>query len=421
MSTVIKGGTVVDTGGERDVDVVIGDDGRIEAVGEGLTAARLLDAAGCIVCPGLVDLHASLGEPGYEDRDTIETATRAAVLGGFTSVVAMPDTSPPVDCAAALYEVRRAAAGALCNVVPTGCVTVDRAGERLAPMAELAELGVRLFVDARCGVADGGLLRRALEYAIDLGVVIGQHCEDRSLAAGGHMHEGEWSSRLGIPGIAAEAEEVVVMRDLALARLTGARLHFQHLSTPGSVGMVAAARRAGVSVTAEVAAHHLLFTDADGAYDPLHKVHPPFRSADLVAQLGAAVADGAVDALVSDHEPRRQDDKEQPFDQAPPGAIGLETALATALTSCAATPAQLVAMFSWQPAAIAGIADHGRINEGGAADLCVFDPTTTWTFDPASGASRSANSPLAGRELRGRVRHTLVGGEALVVDGEAQR
>src|SRR5256885_3313911 len=228
---VVKGGTVIDATGERPADVLIDDDGRIAAVGPDLSAGRTIDAGGCIVAPGLVDLHTHLREPGREESETVEAGSRAAALGGFTAVVAMPNTEPAIDSAAVVRDVLELGRKALCDVHAAGAVTVGRAGEQLAPMAEMAALGVRIFTDDGNGVQDNRLMRRALEYASGLDVTLAQHCEDESLSAGGHMHEGEWSSRLGVPGIPAEAEELMVMRDIPLVRLTGASVHFQHLST----------------------------------------------------------------------------------------------------------------------------------------------------------------------------------------------
>jgi dihydroorotase len=291
-------------------------------------------------------------------------------------------------------------------------------------MAEMAALGVRLFTDDGSGVQDARLMRRALEYAGGLGVTLAQHCEDAALAGGGHMHEGEWSSRLGIPGQPAEAEELMVMRDIALSRLTGARVHFQHLSTAGSVAMMRTARAEGLAVTAEATPHHFTLTDASCAgFDPVFKVNPPLRTDADVAAVKAGLADGTLDAIATDHAPHAPHLKEQPFDQAPPGILGLETALALALTELDLPLEQVIALLSWRPAAIAGIADRhgGRIEPGRPANLCVIDPAVVWIVDPDGLASRARNTPYAGRKLTGRVRHTLWRGEAVVVDGEAQR
>lgn len=422
-STVIKGGRIVDATGDRSGDVVIAD-GRIVAVGPDLSADEVLDASGCIVAPGLVDLHSHLREPGQEEAETIETGARGAALGGFTAVVAMPNTTPAIDSAAVVRDVLELGATAPCDVFTSGAITVGRQGEQLAPMAEMAALGVRLFTDDGAGVQDNRLMRRAMEYATGLGVTLAQHCEDDALCGGGHMHEGEWSARLGIAGQPAEAEELMVMRDIALARLTGCPIHFQHLSTAGSVSMVGAAVAAGLRVTAEVTPHHFTLTHAECAsYDPVFKVNPPLRTDDDVAAVRAGMASGAIAAIATDHAPHAPEAKELPFDQAPPGMLGLETALALALTELDLPVADVLALLSWNPARIAGIDDtHGLpVAEDNPANLCVIDPATTWTVDGAAMASRSANTPYQGRTLQGRVRHTILHGERVVVDGVAQR
>ncbi|MBA2283398.1 MAG: dihydroorotase [Actinomycetota bacterium] len=420
---VIKGGRVLDASGERVADVVI-DDGRIAAVGADLSAPDVIDAGGCVVAPGLVDLHTHLRQPGREEAETIESGSRAAALGGFTCVVAMPNTEPAIDCAAVVREVLALGRVSSCDVRASAAITVGRAGERLTGMAELAGLGVRLFTDDGNGVQDDRLMRRAMEYSSGLGVVLAQHCENEALSAGGHMHEGEWSSRLGIPGQPAESEELMVMRDIALARLTGATIHFQHLSTAGSIAMVRAAKAGGLPVSAEATTHHFTLTHAECAsYDPVFKVNPPLRTAADVAAVKAGLGDGALDAIATDHAPHEPERKELPFDEAPPGMLGLETALALALTELDAPLAQVLALLSWQPAAIAGVAaEHGGdLAVGRPANLCVIDTSATWTVDPARLASRARNTPYAGRTLTGRVRHTLLRGEPVVLDGEPTR
>ena len=426
-AVVISGGTVIDATGARLADVLI-QDGTISTVGSKVSSVPagtvVLEAGGCIVAPGLVDLHAHLREPGREEAETVESGARAAALGGYTAVVAMPNTDPAIDNAAVVRQVLDLGAGACCDVRVAGAITVGRDGSRLAPMAEMAAQGVRLFTDDGAGVQDARLMRRALEYGSALGVTLAQHCEDASLAGGGHMHEGEWSSRLGIPGQPAEAEELMVMRDLALARLTGAHVHFLHLSTAGSLAMIRGAKASGLEVTAEVAPHHFTLTDAEVAsYDPVFKVNPPLRSYADVAAVKAALADGVVDAIATDHAPHTQESKEAPFDEAPPGMLGLETALALALTELTIPMERVLAMMSWQPARIAGLsAEHGGpIQVGRPANLCVIDPAAKWVVDPRALASRSRNTPYAGRALVGRVRHTGLRGEPVVVDGEAQR
>ncbi|MEA2900251.1 MAG: dihydroorotase [Actinomycetota bacterium] len=426
---IIRGGTVVDATGSRRADVAV--EGRVVvAVEEGLSVpagARVLDADGCVVAPGLVDLHVHLRQPGREEAETVETGARAAALGGFTAVVAMPNTEPAIDCASAVREVLELGLTSVCDVRVAGAITKGRRGVELAAMAEMAELGVRLFTDDGAGVQDGRLMRRALEYASALGVTLAQHCEDASLAAGGHMHEGEWSSRLGVPGMPAEAEELMVMRDIALARLTaplGSRMHFLHLSTAGSIAAVRAAKASGLAVTAEAAPHHFTLTDASVAgYDSVFKVNPPLRPAADVAAVKAGLADGTVDAIATDHAPHAPEDKERPFDHAPPGMLGLETALALSLGELDLPIKRVLALLSWQPARIAGLegVHGGPVAEGRPANLCVIDPSVVWVVDPDALASRSRNTPYAGRKLTGRNRHTILRGEPVVVDGEAQR
>ena len=422
-SIVLKGGRVVDSTGEREADVVIVD-GHIAAVGADLSADRTLDASGCVVAPGLVDLHSHLRQPGKEEAETVETGGRGAALGGYTAILAMPNTTPAIDSAGVVREVLELGRAAPCDVFTSGAITVDRAGSQLAPMAEMAELGVRIFTDDGAGVQDNRLMRRAMEYAAGLGVTLAQHCEDDALCGGGHMHEGEWSARLGIPGQPAEAEELMVMRDIALARLTGCTIHFQHLSTARSVGMVAGAIAAGLPVTAEATPHHFTLTHAACAsYDPAFKVNPPLRTQADVDAVKDGLADGSIAAIATDHAPHAPETKELPFDEAPPGMLGLETALALALTETGLPVQQVLALLSWQPAAIAGIGDlHGlAVAEGNVANLCVIDPHLTWTVAGHAMASRSSNTPFEGRELRGKVRHTILRGEPVVIGGEAQR
>jgi dihydroorotase len=435
---VIRGGRVIDRTGEREADVAVGVEGTIVAVGTDLDLAGLglddplqLDAAGCVVAPGLVDIHTHLREPGREDAETVETGSRAAALGGYTAVLAMPNTEPAIDSAAVVRQILDAGeAAGLCAVHVSGSITVGRAGEALSPMGEMAQMGVRVFTDDGSGVQDDRLMRRALEYASGLPgpITLAQHCEVEALSEGGHMHEGEWSSRLGIPGIPPEAEELMVFRDIALARLTGARVHFQHLSTAGAVELVRQAKAKGLPVTSEATPHHFTLTHAEVAsYDPVFKVNPPLRTAEDVAAVKAGLADGTIDAIATDHAPHTQEVKEAPFDHAPCGMLGLETALALAVTELVEPGVlplnEVLAAMSWRPAEIAGIGDsQGRpIAEGEPANIVVFDPSAEWTVDPAKLASRSKNTPYAGRTVRGEVRHTIRQGQPTVLDGEAQR
>jgi len=434
---LVRGGRLVDATGERHADVLVGG-GRIVAVGEDVvpdapdpdggpaaSGFTVLDAAGCIVAPGLVDLHTHLREPGDEEAETIRTGARAAALGGYTAVVAMPNTTPPLDDAAVVSAVLARGSGAACEVVSSGCVTRAREGRELAPLGELHGLGVRIFTDDGACVADAGVMRRAMEYARSLpGAVIAQHAEDPSLCGTGSMHEGSWSARLGVPGRPAAAEAVIVARDIRLAALTGTPLHVLHVSTAEAVELVRRAKADGLPVTAEVTPHHFTLTDAACAgFDPVFKVHPPLRTGVDVEAVREGLADGTIDAIATDHAPHRAEEKERPFEEAPPGMLGLETALALTLTELVEpgvlTLERALGALSWRPAAVAGIADRhgGPIGPGRPAHLCVIDPAAAWEVDPAKLASKARNTPFAGRKLTGRVRHTVLAGRPTVVDG----
>jgi dihydroorotase len=323
--------------------------------------------------------------------------------------------------------------GRPCEVLVAGAITLGRRGEELAPMRELAALGVRLFTDDGSGVQSGAVMRRALEYARGLGVTLAQHCEDAELAAGGAMHDGEWSSRLGLPGIPAAAEEAMLARDLALVRQTGAPMHFLHLSTRGSVALLAAAKAEGLAVTAEVTPHHLALTHAAvSGYDPTFKVNPPLRTTQDTEALAHALAEGIIDAIATDHAPHPPEAKDLPFDQAPPGMLGLETALSVSIQALDGilSPEEVIVRLTSAAASIAGVsverrpaasAQGGPLVVGAAGHICVFDPEATWTVDAHSQASRSRNTPFAGTTLRGRVRHTLHAGIPVVIDAEIGR
>ncbi len=430
-TTAFRGGTVIDQGGRRPGDIVIDDSsGAIVAVEEGSPADRTIEVDGCYVVPGFVDIHSHLRQPGNEMAETIESGSRAAALGGYTAVVTMPNTDPCTDSVAVVSEVLDYAADALCEIKPSAAITLGRSGEALSPMAELVAAGVRMFTDDGTGLQDAQLMRRALEYASGLltddgtSIVLSQHCEVSALSQGGVMHEGAWSSRLGLGGQPAEAEELMVARDIALSRLTGMRVHLQHLSTAGSVALVRAAKAEGHPVTAEAAPHHFTLTDAECAgYDPVFKVHPPLRPASDVEAVRDGLRDGTIDAVATDHAPHTPDSKELPFDTAPPGMLGLETAFALAHTELDLEMERLVELFSTAPARIAGLADRqgGPIEPGRAANLAIIDPERTWTVDRGALASLASNTPFHGRSVTGMVRHTVFAGELVVVDGKATR
>lgn len=421
---VLKDGTIVDSRGEQRLDVAM-ENGVVTEVGIELRGDRLVDARGCVVAPGFVDLHAHLREPGKEEAETIETGSRAGAKGGYTALVAMPNTDPPQDSVAVIDFVREQGKRAgLLEVVPSGCITLGRQGEALAPLAELAAAGVRLFTDDGSGVQNELLMRRAMEYARGLGVTLAQHCEVTSLTKGAVMNECQCCTSLGLPGWPSIAEELMVFRDIELARLTGARVHFLHLSTARSVELVRAAKRDGLPITAEVTPHHLSLDDTRlTSFNTVFKVNPPLRSLGDIAALRAGVRDGTIDALATDHAPHPRRDKELSLDQAPPGMLGLETALGVALGVLDVDLVHLVRIMSTQPAAIAGISDrHGRdIEVGVPANVVVFDPDLSWTVSPDSLSSKSRNTPYVGMTLRGKVRHTFFNGVATVLDGDAQR
>lgn len=423
-TTVIKGGTVISGLSQRVADVAIAN-GVITEVGAGLTGDDILDASGCVVCPGFVDLHTHLREPGREDTETIESGSRAGALGGFTALVAMPNTDPAQDSVSVVEFVREQGRRArLVDVVPSGCITLGRLGTALSPMAELAKAGVRLFTDDGTGVQDPVLMRHAMEYAKGLGVTLAQHCEVSSLTAGAAMNECSCSTDMGVPGWPAIAEELMVSRDIELVRLTGARVHFLHLSTARSVDLVRAAKADGLPVTAEVTPHHLALTEEMlTGFDPVYKVNPPLRSMHDIRALKNGLRDGTIDAIATDHAPHARRDKELPLDQAPPGMLGLETALGVVLAELDMELHEIVALMSTNPATIAGIAPlhGGEIVPLAPANLCVFDPGHIWQVDPGRLASKSTNTPFVGRRLRGKVRHTVFRGDAVVIDGEAQR
>ncbi|HWD25167.1 MAG TPA: dihydroorotase, partial [Acidimicrobiales bacterium] len=412
---VVSGGTLVDDAGERRGDLLI-EDGSITASAERIVAPRgatIVDATGCIVGPALVDLHTHLREPGGERAETVESGAWAAAAGGYGAIVAMPNTTPPIDGASVVRDVLELGARACVEVAVAGAITIGRLGERLAPFGEMAELGVRIFTDDGRGVQHAGLMRRALEYAGDLGVVLAEHCEDEELSCGGHMHEGAWSSRLGIPAQPGLAEEEMLARDLRLVRLTGSPMHFLHLSTAGSIELIARAKVEGLPVTAEATPHHLCLTDAEvESYDARFKVNPPLRTAADVDAVRRGVADGSIDAIATDHAPHPPEEKDAPFQQAPFGMIGLETSLAVSYGALVTsgpriTVTELFRAMSVRPAKIAGLSHHGGpLVAKAAANIVVFDPAERWVVDATAGASRSTNSPFQGRELEGKVRAT---------------
>jgi dihydroorotase len=423
VSWVLRG--VVLYGEGEPVDVRV-DGERIAEIGTGLSAgdARELDLAGCVLLPGLVDLHTHLREPGREDAETVETGTRAAAAGGFTAVHAMANTDPVADTAGVVEQVWRLGRDAgYCDVAPVGAVTLGLKGEQMAELGTMADSAarVRVFSDDGHCVSDASLMRRALEYVKAFDGVIAQHAQEPRLTVGAQMNEGVNSSRLGLTGWPAVAEEAVIARDCLLAGHVGSRLHVCHVSTAGSVELIRWAKGKGWDVTAEVTPHHLVLTDDLAAgYDPVFKVNPPLRTAEDVEALRAGLADGTVDCVATDHAPHALEDKETEWGAALPGMTGLETALAVVVEAMGERLSwrQVATRMSETPARIGRLEGHGRpLAVGEPANLCAVDPGQRWTVDPARMATRSRNTPFAGRELPVRVRATFLRGRPTALDG----
>ncbi|MGH2732519.1 MAG: dihydroorotase [Actinomycetota bacterium] len=426
---LFRGGRLLDpvAGVDRTCDVAISG-GRIEEVGPRLhgAGAWVIDIPGAVIAPGLVDCHVHLREPGREDEETIASGSAAAAMGGFTAICAMPNTDPVCDNAAVAEKVfGRGGAVGLTEVVVAGALTRGLGGEHLAAIGEMATCAarVRIFTDDGKGVQNARLLRRAMEYVKGFGAVCAEHCEEASLSEGGQMNEGEVSSRLGLKGIPAEAEEIALARDLALARLTGVRFHALHISTAGSVELIRRAKAEGQALSAEATPHHAVLTDAALAgYDPNFKVNPPLRSSADVEAVRAGLADGTIDAIATDHAPHALQEKEGDFETAPPGMLGLETALGVVLTELVTpgvlTLAQAISRLAVAPARILGVEGQGGpVIAGAVANLVIFDPEARWVVEPARLVSLSANSPWAGRVLTGRVLYTVLGGRVVVEEG----
>jgi dihydroorotase len=424
MNLILQGGRLFDPASGRDEtgDLVIQED-KIRDLGPGIAAAGpgVLDCHGLIVCPGFIDLHVHLREPGQEYKETIESGTRAAAAGGFTAVCAMPNTHPVNDGAGATaYLIQRAKEIGAARVYPVGAITQGSRGEALAAIGAMRRAGAVALSDDGRPVMNGQILRRAMEYAARFGLPIVEHAEDLNLSAGGVMHEGAAALRLGLRGISAESEAAMVARDILLAERCGARLHIAHLSTAASVRLIAAAKARGVPVTAEVTPHHLTLTDEDiRDYDANFKMNPPLRAAADREAVIAALADGTIDAVATDHAPHAPHEKAQEFSRAPFGVIGLETALPLVLRLVAAgrlTLRRALDALTARPAQVFNL-PGGRLEPGAVADVTVFAPQETWVCDPARGFSKSRNTPFAGQTLTGRVRHTIVAGRLVYSAG----
>jgi dihydroorotase len=427
----IEGGRVIDPASGTDgVRTVVIRDGRIAEVAERLERpreARAVDARGRWVVPGLVDVHVHLREPGQEYKETVATGARAAVAGGFTTVLAMPNTKPPNDTASVTELVlARAAAAGLARVLPVGCISRGQAGEELAEYGELQAAGCVALSDDGKPVASSSLMRRALEYAKAFGLPLALHEEDPGLVGKGVMNEGAPATRLGLKGIPSQAEEVMVLRDVALAELTGGRVHFQHVSAAGSVRAIREAKRRGARVTAEATPHHLTLTDEDVAasgYDTSFKMAPPLRSPEDVRAVQEALADGTIDCIATDHAPHSAVEKDLEFDAAANGIVGLETAFPVCLAlvrAGALSERRLVEALTVGPARAFGLA-AGTLARGVAADVAILDPGAEWILDPEKLHTKGRNTPWRGKRLLGRCAVAIVGGTIVHGEGRGDR
>jgi dihydroorotase len=418
---IIKGGRVIDpvNGVDAVLDLQI-EKGRITRVGKGLSGDRVLNAEGLWVLPGLIDMHVHLREPGYEYKETIKTGSQAAAAGGFTAVACMPNTDPVNDNGSVTdFILSQAQKSAAVRVFPVGAISRGQKGETLAEIGEMAEKGAVALSDDGRPVMNSELMRRGMEYARTFGLPIIAHCEDLALGENGAMHEGVISTRLGLPGIPAATEEIMVERDILLAELTGAALHIAHVSSRGSVNRIRAAKERGIHVTAEVTPHHFTLTHESLIdYDTNLKVNPPIRSEEDRQALIAGLADGTIDAVATDHAPHNIAEKEVEFEKAAFGMIGLETALPLTLALVREgmlSPGQMVEKLASGPARILGI-PGGTMNEGAPADVTLVDPDRDFTVNAKRFHSRSRNTPFHGRELQGKAVCTLVGGKIAYED-----
>ncbi|HHW41508.1 MAG TPA: dihydroorotase [Syntrophomonadaceae bacterium] len=425
MCLLLKGGLVVDLDRNsiKKADVLL-EDGKIAAIQPGLKApgAQTIPVEGCYICPGFIDMHCHLREPGEEMKETILTGTRAAARGGFTAVVAMGNTRPPADSRAVIEFVKRQAETAPVPVYPVGCATKERKGLELAEIGDLVEAGIVALSDDGNPVMNSEVLRRVMEYSSMFDLLIISHCEDTHLSAGGVMHEGYISTLLGLRGIPRAAEEIHVARDIILAEMTGARLHIAHVSSAGSVPLIREAKQRGVRVTAEVTPHHLCLTDeAVITFDTNTKVNPPLRTPEDVEALCDGLQDGTIDVIATDHAPHAPEEKDVEYNFAPFGISGLETAVPLMWDRLVAkgilTPVQLVQKMAGNPAKILGLPERA-VKVGNAADLTVIDPQLKQTVRVESFVSKGKNSPFNGWELLGWPVLTIVGGRVVMSEGK---
>lgn len=425
MKLLIKGGTILDPAAGKAVtkDILL-HNGKISKIGSNLSSngADVLEIPDKLVAPGLIDMHVHLREPGFEAKETIFSGTRAAARGGFTTVACMPNTNPVVDNAALISYLKNTAhsQGAV-QVYPIGAISKAGKGEELAEMGDMREAGAVAFSDDGLPVMNASFMRRGMQYARMLGLTIISHCEDKHLSADGAMHEGYMSTMLGLKGIPAAAEEVMVARDIILAEETGCSLHIAHASTASSVQLIRAAKARGVKVTAEATPHHFTLTaEAVSGYDTNTKVNPPLRTDRDVNAVKEGLADGTIDVIASDHAPHAPEEKDVEYDLAPFGIVGLETTVGLVWTGLVATgiltPLQAIEKMTVNPATVLGL-PKGRIETGADADLTVIDPALCWTVNPESFYSKGRNSPFSGMRLKGGPCLTIVAGQVVMRDG----
>jgi dihydroorotase len=432
MRLLIKNGYIIDPaqGINAGRNLLI-EDGRVAALFNYRDAVpedvEIFDATGLVVAPGFIDMHVHLREPGHEYKETIASGAAAAVAGGFTTICAMPNTNPINDSAAVTrFVIEQAARADLASVLPIGAITKNSTGTELAEMGEMKDAGIVAVSDDGRPVPSAGMMRRAMEYARGFDLPVIDHCEDKSLARGGVMHEGHWSLLLGLRGAPAAAEEVDAQRDCALGELTGARVHLAHVSTRGAIDAVRRAKQKGLPVTCEVAPHHWALTDqAVENYDTNTKMSPPLRSQEHIDAILAGLRDGTVDAIASDHAPHHKDEKDLEFDDAPFGIIGLETTVGLAFERLVRpgiiSLERLVELCSTNPARILSLHDRGTLRPGARADVTILDPEFAWTYDVARSKSKSRNTPFDGHRFTGAAIATVVGGRVLHTHPEYSR
>lgn len=417
MNFVIRNGRIIDPANQRDevADLFIVDGTLAKANGKD---AEVIDAKGLVVAPGLIDLHVHLREPGFGWKETIESGGRAAAAGGFTTIVCMPNTSPAADSPATIAWIKRAAERAWVNVLPSGAISKGLLGEELAPIGSLKQAGVVAITDDGHCIQNNELMRRAIEYARMVGVPVLDHCQDYNLVGNGVVHEGHWSTLLGLPGWPSIGEEAIVMRNVLLADHCDHYVHCQHLSAAGSVRILREARARGVKISGEVCPHHIALTDdAIKNFDTNFKMNPPLRAKEDVAALLEGIADGTIEILCSDHAPHAQFEKEVEFDAAPFGIVGLETELGLFLDllvhkNRTIELPRLIEMYTLNPARLLQI-DAGTLSVGRAADITLIDPELEWTVDASKFESMSRNTPFDGWRLKGRAVRTIVGGKTV--------